>query len=471
MGSDGIIHVTYTISPEVLNSGGHLFARKVGDSRWEVTTETLPGDAKDKDFALKHNIPPDVLKKIEEQATVDKMRGAQQVIRVLHLQQGETELGRLAKLRRAVHDFFAPLLGHVKERDFDETLYAWCKEKINTPEYPGRVKAARLIRTAYHHKREELNIENLGLTSLPATAMGALHCKLLRLGGNQLTELPDTLARIKELEEVDLHENPLTIFPDVFTHCKALRSINVRGTQVTAVPLGDKRVIISYAETPLSVQVQATQRKSLSERGAKAEATAKAAAFEKLREEIKDKGSLAERGALLTWCAEALRTDEYVAREKAVRRMLLSSALSPKELSEKAAEEAKERVRTAPRRGKQREEALGHLKEAIREKYAAIKDDKSLSLKGFGLTSLPLVLPSLGWTSIDLSGNQLKDYPGVLFQMDLQRVNLTGNPCVEGVDQDDFINYVNLQRARSPKRHALRIEGLPFHAEFPAGPQ
>ena len=63
---------------------------------------------------------------------------------------------------------------------------------------------------------KHLDLENLGLTSLPERLFELTNLKELYLGDNDLTELPEHIGNLSSLKLLDLSDNNLTSLPESF---------------------------------------------------------------------------------------------------------------------------------------------------------------------------------------------------------------------------------------------------------------
>jgi Leucine-rich repeat (LRR) protein len=92
------------------------------------------------------------------------------------------------------------------------------------------------IATAHAEGREELDLQGLGLTSLPPTLFGLGKLRRLDLGGNRLAALPPEIAGLTALQSLDLSNTQLTQLPPEIARLTALRSLNLSNTQLTQLP-------------------------------------------------------------------------------------------------------------------------------------------------------------------------------------------------------------------------------------------
>ena len=82
----------------------------------------------------------------------------------------------------------------------------------------------------------ELNLRNMGLTTLPDSLAQLQSLQTLNVNNNQLTALPDSLAQLQSLQELDVSNNQLTALPDSLARLQNLRELNANDNQLTALP-------------------------------------------------------------------------------------------------------------------------------------------------------------------------------------------------------------------------------------------
>ena len=86
------------------------------------------------------------------------------------------------------------------------------------------------------HLREEVNLQNLALSSLPPQLGLFKKAKKLNLSGNSLRLFPPELLKLSALEELDLSGNPFWDIPDLSCHLPSLRILRLNEMTLTSVP-------------------------------------------------------------------------------------------------------------------------------------------------------------------------------------------------------------------------------------------
>ncbi len=97
-------------------------------------------------------------------------------------------------------------------------------------------EALRRINMAKERQDSVLNLEGLGLQTLPESLGQLTYLTKLGLGNNQLTTLPSFIRKLKRLEALDLSNNQLTVLPPFFTELSQLKYLDLLNTQLTTSP-------------------------------------------------------------------------------------------------------------------------------------------------------------------------------------------------------------------------------------------
>ncbi len=133
---------------------------------------------------------------------------------------GGRALGR-SLIGRCVRSVYCPM---------QSELRTWCREVAGTPAHANRLIAAQRIRTCYVQGSPELNLNNLGLTSLPAGAIGRLtHLRGLYLDQNQLSTLPEEIGQLTNLRDLILTRNQLSTLPAAMSRLRHLSFLRLHG--------------------------------------------------------------------------------------------------------------------------------------------------------------------------------------------------------------------------------------------------
>ncbi len=95
---------------------------------------------------------------------------------------------------------------------FEIGLKSWVN---NAPalESNSRNRAMQIMINARDHETTSLNLEGLGLSSLPSQIANLIALEELKLGANQLTNLPPEIGNLINLMELDLLCNQLINLP------------------------------------------------------------------------------------------------------------------------------------------------------------------------------------------------------------------------------------------------------------------
>ena len=81
-----------------------------------------------------------------------------------------------------------------------------------------------------------LDLSNLGLTSLPASIGKLTELRNLHCPGNQLTSLPESIGNLSHLRTIECSRNGLTSLPDSIGHLQELRGLYLRDNQFDSIP-------------------------------------------------------------------------------------------------------------------------------------------------------------------------------------------------------------------------------------------
>lgn len=128
-------------------------------------------------------------------------------------------------IHHVLHDF----------QDALNTLHFWEQE---IPEEAGRKIAKERITIVLSHRCQNLDLENLGLTTLPdifqCHAFNQL--RFLHLTGNHLKCLPESICELPKLEILELTENHLENLPVNFGKLQSLLSLDVMENLLRTLP-------------------------------------------------------------------------------------------------------------------------------------------------------------------------------------------------------------------------------------------
>lgn len=85
-------------------------------------------------------------------------------------------------------------------------------------------------------KLEDLNLGYNQLTTVPHSLARLSNLHTLRLYHNQLTAIPEFLVELSKLEYLSLWENQLTAIPDFLAQLSRLQSLDLSANQITSIP-------------------------------------------------------------------------------------------------------------------------------------------------------------------------------------------------------------------------------------------
>ncbi|MGB2985667.1 MAG: COR domain-containing protein [Phycisphaerae bacterium] len=96
--------------------------------------------------------------------------------------------------------------------------------------------AEELIEEARRTGYDELDLDGVGLTSLPESIGRLVQLEILALSRNQLTTLPDSIGRLSQLQTFSASDNKLTALPDSIGRLSQLRELYLSENQLSALP-------------------------------------------------------------------------------------------------------------------------------------------------------------------------------------------------------------------------------------------
>ena len=96
--------------------------------------------------------------------------------------------------------------------------------------------ALREIESARKTGQTELNLSDIGLTTLPPEIGKLTALKVLSLGSNQLTSVPTEIGKLTDLLVLDLGNNQFTMLPREIGKLTALRVLFLSDNKLTALP-------------------------------------------------------------------------------------------------------------------------------------------------------------------------------------------------------------------------------------------
>ncbi len=108
---------------------------------------------------------------------------------------------------------------HVQKRRerLERQLKKWSRQAApNTIQQAIRKLAADKMMAVYDNQADQLDLQNMRLTSLPAAVGKLTSLKTLLLSNNQLQTVPPQLKKLKQLQYVDCRHNQFSTLPEVF---------------------------------------------------------------------------------------------------------------------------------------------------------------------------------------------------------------------------------------------------------------
>ncbi len=122
-------------------------------------------------------------------------------------------------------------------RGLDRGLKKWVDEKIGQAEHASRIIAADKIKDCYAFKNRELDLRELGLTSLPVEIGNLIALQKLYLTGNRLTSLPAEIGNLIALKELNLWRNRLISLPAEIGKLIALQKLFLSENRLISLPV------------------------------------------------------------------------------------------------------------------------------------------------------------------------------------------------------------------------------------------
>ncbi len=117
----------------------------------------------------------------------------------------------------------------------EKELDSWCNQKeVSATE--SRQGAVIRIRNCYGQKAAELNLSNLGLSSLPNCFRYLAHLTKIDLNYNQLGTLPESFGSLVNLKTLYLNGNKLSSLPENFGNLVNLDCIDLNYNQLSTLP-------------------------------------------------------------------------------------------------------------------------------------------------------------------------------------------------------------------------------------------
>jgi hypothetical protein len=132
---------------------------------------------------------------------------------------------------------------------FEESLNTWVDDKSSIPwilnkktkhwaqNEEMRAKAAKEIEKAFYNKKSDLDLSNLGLSSLPEVIYQLRNLTSLNLACNKLSNIrTEDFLKFEKLERLDLSKNQLDKLPEDFGKLSNLRHLDLDGNQLEMLP-------------------------------------------------------------------------------------------------------------------------------------------------------------------------------------------------------------------------------------------
>jgi Leucine-rich repeat (LRR) protein len=120
--------------------------------------------------------------------------------------------------------------------NFIDDLQNWCEECNGSTEYQNRIKAARRIYDCYIENKTHLDLNFLGLRSLPHAIGQLTQLTVLNAHGNQLRALPSEIGLLVRLLQLGLSENQFQALPREIGQLTQLIELDVSANQLQALP-------------------------------------------------------------------------------------------------------------------------------------------------------------------------------------------------------------------------------------------
>jgi internalin A len=96
-------------------------------------------------------------------------------------------------------------------------------------------EAEQRIQKALQSGAVELDLSELGLTTVPNAITQLTNLHALDLNYNRLTSLPDAITQLTNLQTLNLSANELTALPNAITYLTNLQTLNLRRNQLTSL--------------------------------------------------------------------------------------------------------------------------------------------------------------------------------------------------------------------------------------------
>jgi Leucine-rich repeat (LRR) protein len=123
-------------------------------------------------------------------------------------------------------------------RAFIEKIDEWVEneKRLNPNNHENIITARNLILNSYQESRENLLLNQLNLTSLPAEIGELINLKYLELSNNKLSSLPPEIGNLVELHAFYLDENNLTTLPPEIGNLVELHAFYLDENNLTTLP-------------------------------------------------------------------------------------------------------------------------------------------------------------------------------------------------------------------------------------------
>ena len=130
-----------------------------------------------------------------------------------------------------------PIRHTASVQSVEDSLRSWCEEiSQDSSEYSNRRRAAEKIRECYYNNKNELDLSNNQLASLPDAIGSWTALQWLNLSGNRLASLPAAIGSLTALQWLNLDSNQLASLPAAIGSWTALQALFLDGNQLASLP-------------------------------------------------------------------------------------------------------------------------------------------------------------------------------------------------------------------------------------------
>ena len=125
-------------------------------------------------------------------------------------------------------------IDYQRQKKLTQELDAWI-DQAPEGEKNARSTAKKNIMMCYQNQNAYLDLDELGLSTLPECINSLQHIETLHCRGNKLTDLPESIGQMPKLNHIALNNNPLHHIPHCISNLEGLETLDVASCKISDI--------------------------------------------------------------------------------------------------------------------------------------------------------------------------------------------------------------------------------------------